>query len=131
MRELEREAGDGFVDAEIAIDVFCHRVRKYVGAYSAVMGGLDAIVFTGGIGENSSVVRERICRGLEFLGVKLSTQKNRRSSTSIGTGKTDVLVIHTNEELAIAQDTRRVVAEAKEDAKARASAREGKGLSEE
>ncbi len=131
MRELEREAEDGNEDAELAIDVFCHRIRKYVGAYAAVMGGLDAIVFTGGIGEKSPVVRERVCRGLGFLGVKLSAQKNRRGSASIGTGKTDVLVIHTNEELAIAQDTRRVVADAKEEAKARAAARKGERLSEE
>ncbi len=131
MREILREAEEGNGDAELAVDVFCHRLRKYVGAYAAVMGGLDAVVFTGGIGENSPRVRRRACEGLEFLGIELSKAKNSRSSASIGTGATSVLVVHTNEELAIAQDTRRVVADAQDRARDLAQARAGEGLTEE
>lgn len=120
MRELLREAEHGNDDAKLAVDVFCHRARKYVGAYAATMGGLDCLVFTGGIGENSAPVRESVCKGLGFLGVEVSHAKNVRHATSIGTGPTPVLVIHTNEELAIALDARRVLAERK---KARAQVR--------
>ena len=111
MRELVREAAEGNADAALAVDVFCHRVRKYIGAYAAVMGGLDAVVFTGGIGENAPRIRAKICDGLEFLGIEVSRAKNARNSTSIGGGRTAVLVIQTNEELAIAKDTRRVLSE--------------------
>jgi acetate kinase len=109
MRELERAAESGNGDARLAIDVFCHRVRKYVGAYAAVMGGLDVLVFTGGIGENQASVREKVCEGLRFLGIKIARAKNARHASNIGSGRTRVMVIHTNEEFAIAQDTRRVL----------------------
>jgi acetate kinase len=127
MRELIREADEGNEDARLAVDVFCHRVTKYVGAYAAIMGGLDALVFTGGIGENSARVRERVCAELAFLGIELSRPKNARNAVSIGTGPTPVLVIHTNEELAIALDTRRILAGTRGEAARRAAAR----LSEE
>jgi acetate kinase len=109
MRELERAAVGGNADARLAIDVFCHRVQKYVGAYAAVMGGLNVLVFTGGIGENQASVREKVCEGLGFLGIRVSRSKNARHAANIGSGRTPVLVIHTNEELAIARDTRRVL----------------------
>jgi acetate kinase len=111
MREILTEAERGNEDAALAVDVFCHRILKYVGSYAAVMGGLDALVFTGGIGENAPQIREKVCARLEFLGIKLSRAKNGRNATSIGSGPTAVLVINTNEELAIAQDTRRILRE--------------------
>jgi acetate kinase len=109
MRELLREADEGNDDAALAVDVFCHRVTKYVGAYAAIMGGIDALVFTGGIGENSPRVRAGVCADLGFLGIEVARSKNSRSASQIGAGPTPVLVIHTNEELAIAQDTRRIL----------------------
>ncbi len=109
MRELLTETEQGNENAALAVDIFCHRILKYIGSYAAVMGGLDALVFTGGIGENSPQVREKACAGLEFLGIKLSRAKNAKNATSIGSGRTPVLVIDTNEELAIAQDTRRIL----------------------
>ena len=97
----------------LAIDVFCYRARKYAGAYLAAMGGADAIVFTGGIGENSPEIRAQICQGLEWAGLKLDTVKNK---TQVGTeGEITVesatlkaYVIPTDEELLIARDTVRV-----------------------
>ena len=76
MRDIEDAASKGHARAALALEVFCYRIRKYVGAYAAAMGGLDAIVFTAGIGENSPVVRERACRDLGFLGVELDEAKN-------------------------------------------------------
>ena len=97
----------------LAIDVFCYRARKYAGAYLAAMGGADAIVFTGGIGENSPEIRAQICQGLEWAGLKLDTVKNK---TQVGTEGEITLenatlkayVIPTDEELLIARDTVRV-----------------------
>jgi len=71
-----------------AVDLFCYRAKKYVGAYAAVLGGLDLLVFTGGIGENSSVIRERICDGLEFLGIRLDgPSKSSQRRIDLTTGK--------------------------------------------
>jgi len=115
MRELldeERENGDR--RATLAIDVFCMRVRKYIGAYLAELGGADAVVFTGGIGENAPQVRERIVQGLEALGLRLDTAANARAVgteariSQEGSG-TALYVIPTNEELLIARDTVRAV----------------------
>lgn len=130
MREIVKEASEGNADAALAVDVFCHRVRKYIGAYAAVMGGLDAVVFTGGIGENAPSVRAKICEGLEFLGIRLSRAKNARNSSSVGEGRTAVLVIQTNEELAIARDTRRVLTQPGDEARDIESPRTGR-LSEQ
>ncbi|MDB4893668.1 MAG: Acetate kinase, partial [Gemmatimonadetes bacterium] len=120
MRELlaeEKEHGDR--RARVAIDVFCYRVKKYLGAYLAAMNGADAIVFTGGIGENSPEVRERICRGLEWLGIVVDDAKN--ASTRGAEGRIDgeesrvqLWVLPTDEELLIARDTWRVVAGAEQ-----------------
>jgi acetate kinase len=131
VRELLEEAEQGNTNAALAIDVFCHRARKYVGSYAAVMGGLDVLVFTGGIGENSPYIRERICEGLDFLGVTISDAKNARTAGSIGAGDTHVLVIHTNEELAIAQDVRRVLSGAKRPADVGSAGRDDEGLGED
>jgi acetate kinase len=81
MRTIEQRAAGGDGACELAIEMFAYRVRKYIGAYAAAMGGLDAIGFTGGIGENSVVVRERCVEGLEFLGVTLDGDRNRRGLT--------------------------------------------------
>ncbi len=116
MRELideEKEKQDR--RASLAINIFCMRVKKYIGAYLAEMGGADAIVFTGGIGENSPIIRERICHGLSWMGLRLDKKKN---SSMVG-GKEGIIsapktklrayVIPTNEELLIARDTVRTV----------------------
>ncbi len=77
MRDLEQAAANGDAHAELALEIFAYRVRKYLGAYAAVLGGLDAVAFTGGIGEHSASMRERICRGLEFLGLRLDGSRNQ------------------------------------------------------
>jgi len=101
--------------AKLAIDIFCLRVKKYIGAYLAEMGGADAIVFTGGIGENSSEVRRRICAGLEWLGIELDVDVNdkliggKEGEMGRANSKVKLFVIPTNEELLIARDTVRSV----------------------
>ena len=116
MRELlaeEQEKQDR--RARLAVDIFCNRVKKYIGAYLAEMGGADAIVFTGGIGENSAAIRERICLGLEWMGLKIDKEKNaalaagKEGQVSAENSKLKALVIPTNEELLIARDTVRTV----------------------
>jgi acetate kinase len=119
MRDLldeEREHQDR--RAKLAIDIFCQRVRKYIGAYIAEMNGADAIVFTGGIGENSKTIRQRICEGLDWLGIEIDEKLNSElPSGKEGTigkpgGKVGIYVIPTNEELLIARDTVRSVKDA-------------------
>lgn len=116
MRELiEEEWEKQDRRAKLAIDIFCWRVKKYIGAYLAEMGGADAIVFTGGIGENSPLIRQRICADLEWLGVELDEALNNQvlgeKEASIGRahGRLKVFVIPTNEELLIARDTVRCI----------------------
>jgi len=109
MRELEEEAGRGNERARLALDIFCLRVRKYIGAYAAELGGLDAVVFTGGIGENAVQVRRRILTDLDHLGIRLDEEANAARKQLISQGRVKVLVIPTDEELAIARDTRDVV----------------------
>jgi len=116
MREIEEEMDAGNQRARIAFDIFCYRVKKYIGAYSASMGGLDAVVFTGGIGENSPRVRAASLEGLGFLDIELDAGLNARQSKSeraiqSQNSKVAVIVIPTNEELVIALDTERVVNE--------------------
>lgn len=117
MREIEQAVKEGDKKATYAFDVFNYRIKKYVGAYSAVMNGLDALVFTGGIGENSPNVRNSVCSDLEFLGIKLDPQlnENPKGEAVISTedSKTKVLRIPTNEELVIAMDTKKIVEEHK------------------
>jgi acetate kinase len=110
MREVERLAKSGNPCAQLAIGIFCYRIKKYVGSYYAVLGRLDAIIFTGGIGENSPIVRKRCCEGLDSLGIVLDEVKNEDSSRKLRAISTDdskvqVLVVPTNEELEIAQQT--------------------------
>ena len=119
MREIIAESKKGNTGARLALDVYCYRIRKYIGAYAAAMGGLDALVFTAGIGENSPLVRKKCCENLEFLGIGIDDEKNekaKRVEAEIETkgSKVKVLCIPTNEELVIALDTKRVIQEAKE-----------------
>jgi acetate kinase len=115
MRVLFHEAQDHQDRrARLAIEMFCYRARKYIGAFLACMGGADAIVFTGGIGENQAEVRAQICRGLEWAGLKLDQSKNQQSGAFEGRISTNdsslhAFVIPTNEELLIARDTVRCV----------------------
>jgi acetate kinase len=101
--------------AKLAIDIFCRRVKKYIGAYLAELGGTDALVFTGGIGENAASVRRRICGGLEWLGIQIDEEKNKQTvggkeaEITASGGRVRVFVIPTNEELLIARDTVRSI----------------------
>ena len=116
-RDIEDGAAAGNEDCALALDKFAYEVRKYVGSYAAALGGLDCLVFTAGVGENSPEMRERICEGLGFLGVKLDPQKNavrgKETIISADDSKVTVWVIPTNEELMIAQDTADLVKAAK------------------
>ena len=105
LREIELEAENGSEQHKLALDIFCHRIKKYIGAYIAILGGLDVLVFTAGIGEHSSAVRKLSTSGLESLGIRINEKKNKADEFDIGTGKVKVLVVPTNEELAIARDT--------------------------
>ena len=110
MREIQRRAAEGDVQAELALAMFCYRVRKYIGAYYAALGSLDAVVFTGGIGENSALVRSRSCDGLSALGISLDERRNGDAGGDIAQiqaqdSRVKILVIPTNEEREIAQQT--------------------------
>ena len=109
MREIEEEALAGSESHKLAFEVFCRRVKKYIGSFAAILGGLDALVFTGGIGENSPAVRARCTEGLDFMGIVLDEDENRSSSQVISTGPVKVLVIPTMEELSIARDAARIL----------------------
>lgn len=111
MREIESAIEEGNKRAKIAFDVFTYRIKKYIGAYAAAMGGIDAFVFTGGIGENSSLVRSTVCSGLEFLGIEIDEEKNQTKQNDLSKkkSKVHVLRIPTNEELVIAMDTAEIV----------------------
>jgi acetate kinase len=104
VRKLVDEMGRDARAAE-ALDVFCHRAKKYIGAYAAVLGGLDLLVFTGGIGEHAAEVRRRICQGLEFLGIRLDESRNLANADVMSTadGRVKVRVVKTNEDLMIAR----------------------------
>jgi acetate kinase len=107
MRDILNSTSEGNKRAITTIKCFVYRIRKYIGAYAVSMGGLDAIVFTAGIGENSSQLRAMICEGLEFLGLKIDEHHNLNKNKIISSddSKVKVLVIPTNEELMIARDT--------------------------
>ena len=115
MREIEAACATGNKRALLAFEIFCYRIRKYIGAYAAGMGGLDAVTFTGGIGENSPLVRSGSVAGMEFLGIDLDEEANRAAPRGQETlisragSRTAVAVIPTNEERVIARDTVRVL----------------------
>jgi len=106
IREKVRQGSDQHI---LALDIFTRRVKKYIGSYAAVMGGVDIVVFTASIGENSNLVRSMCCEGLGFLGISIDEDKNMRDSTCISNDRTKVLVIPTNEEHAIIQEVERVL----------------------
>ena len=110
LRDIDRLIEDGDADAALALDVYCHRIRKYIGAYLAVLGGVDVIAFTAGVGENASGVRARTLDGLEALGIRLDSERNAERASTERVISTDdspvtVMVVPTNEELAIARAT--------------------------
>ena len=113
-RDLEQAADAGNERAQLAIDVFAYTVRKYIGSYTAAMGGVDAIIFTAGLGENSPRMRDKICNGLEFLGTRVDAVKNdmrgKEQEISADGSKVKIFVIPTNEELVIARDTKAICA---------------------
>src|SRR5262249_5148322 len=110
MRDLLKAEKEGNDRAKLAIDVFCYRVKKYIGSYLAAMNGADTIIFAGGIGENASAIRARICEGLDWFGISIDQNKNNeaiaKEADITGAGsRVGVWVIPTNEELLIARDT--------------------------
>ena len=111
VRELETAASDGDAHAALALEIFAYRVRKYLGAYAAAMGGLDAVAFTGGVGEHSGQMRARITQGLEFLGLRMDAERNEAASgheaarISAGDGSVSIWMIPTDEERQIARET--------------------------
>jgi len=111
MRDILDAASSGDSRAQLAVDVFVHRIRKYVGAFAATLGRLDALVFTAGIGENSSIIREKVCKDLAILGIALDGDRNRANEPFISSDSSPVkvLVIPTNEEVMIARDTLSVI----------------------
>lgn len=114
MREITEGMQNGDANSKLAFDMYEYRLRKYIGSYAAVMNGVDTIVFTAGVGENSVVLREKVCENLTYLGVELDKELNAIRSgeprrISSADSKVEVLVIPTNEELVIARDTNRLV----------------------
>jgi acetate kinase len=114
MREIQNRAQVGDAQAELALEIFCYRVRKYIGAYYAALGSVDAIVFTGGIGENSAAVRAKSCERLSALGIILDKRRNNADAGGIreiqtADGRVRILVIPTNEEHEIARQTVEVI----------------------
>ena len=116
-RDVEKAADEGNKRAQLALDMFSYRVKKYIGAYAAAMGGIDAIVFTAGLGENSPSAREDILRGLDFLGFEVDREKDnvrgKEVVFSTDSSRVKLMVIPTNEELMIARDTKELLREQK------------------
>jgi acetate kinase len=118
MREVTEAMNDGDASAKLAFDMYVYRVKKYIGAYAAAMNGVDTLVFTAGVGENSVALRQAVCEGISFLGIELDLERNALRSKEAREITTDasrvkVLVVPTNEELLIARDTYKLVEQAK------------------
>jgi len=113
MRDIEEAAQNGNEVAQMALDIYIYRIAKYIGAYAAAMNGVDAIVFTAGVGENSPYIREKVCAYLGFMGVKidkaLNDVKGVERIVSTPDSKVAVLIVPTDEELVIARDTKKIV----------------------
>lgn len=110
MRDIDNAANSGDKKALLAQNMYCYRIKKYIGAYAAAMGGVDTIVFTAGVGENQYPIRQGICEGMEWLGIKLDIKKNKATRSeeailSTPDSKVKVVMIPTDEELVIARDT--------------------------
>ena len=118
MRDVENAAQEGNKRAKLALEMYDYRIKKYIGAYAAALGGVDAIVFTAGVGENQTDTREQACAGLEFLGIKIDKAKNatihgEEAIISTPDSKVKVVVVPTDEEIVIARDTKELVEKAK------------------
>ena len=118
MRDIENAASEGNERAQLALKMYDYRIKKYIGAYAAALGGVDAIVFTAGVGENQTGTREKACEGLEFLGIKIDVAKNatirgEEAIISIPESKVKVVVVPTDEEIVIARDTKELVEKVK------------------
>lgn len=114
LRDIEALAAKGNQDCILALHMNAYRIKKYIGSYSAVLNGLDAIVFTGGIGENSKLMRQLVCEDLEFLGIQMNEEKNNEKASTIRTLNNDkspakILVVPTNEELEIAKQAMQLI----------------------
>ena len=112
-RDLKTAADQGNKDAQLAIDVYAHYAKKLIGSYAAVLNGVDVLVFTAGVGENAIDIREKICKDMDYLGIKIDKEANnirgQEKIISTSDSKVKVVVIPTNEELVIARDTKEVV----------------------
>jgi len=114
MRDIETAAAGGNHRAQVALDIYHYRIKKYIGAYAAAMGGVDVVIFTGGVGENGWETREEVSKGLEFMGIDFDIEKNtklrgKEAIISKPDSKVTVMVVPTNEELVIAKDTFEIV----------------------
>jgi len=113
VRDLEEAASKGHARAEVALDVFVASIRQYLGAYLTVLGGADAIVFTGGIGENSKLIRRKVCENLKFAGIELCTERNEQAKgearVSSDASQVEVWVVPTNEEIVVARQSAELV----------------------
>ena len=109
MREIEQEAAHGSERHQLALEIYCHTIKKYIGAYMAEMGRLDAVVFTGGVGENSRLVRRLVTADLGEFGIALDAAKNEANERIVSSGRVKIMVVPTNEELAIARDTAHIL----------------------
>ena len=112
-RDLDKAVAEGNERAELALQIFAYQVKKFIGAYASAMGGLDAVVFTAGIGENNPDIRQRVCTNMEFMGISIDPEKNNTRGIEIDISTEDAkvrtLIIPTNEELAIARETIRLI----------------------
>jgi acetate kinase len=116
MREIESAAAEGHDGAVLGLEIYDYRIKKYIGSYAAAMGGVDIVVFTGGIGENGDGTRAGVCEGLGFIGIEVDPKLNKglrgeEAVISPESNNVKVMVVPTNEELVIAQDTKEIVEE--------------------
>jgi acetate kinase len=114
MREVMEAMFDGNPNARLAIDMYVYRMKKMIGSYVAALNGVDVLIFTAGVGENSSYIREKVCEGLTFFGIEIDPEKNAVRSKEVRriskeNSKVEVLVVPTNEELMIARETKALV----------------------
>jgi acetate kinase len=114
MRDIETAAAEGNHRAQVSLDIYHYRIKKYIGAYAAAMGGVDVVIFTGGVGENGWETRQEVSQGLEFMGIDFDVEKNtklrgKEAIISKPGSKATVMVVPTNEELVIAEDTYEIV----------------------
>ena len=120
LRDIEAQAEKGNKDCQLALEIFTYRVKKYIGSYASVLNGVDAMVFTAGVGENSILIREMICKNMEYLGINLDLEKNNVKAREIidvsaKDSNVKILVIPTNEEIEIAKQTCKLICTSEKD----------------